>query len=90
MGKIKTWIIDVESFTIKAETEDEAEKKAKEYLLTKPLLLIENVTMDEDGFEIEEYIKTCVTCKHVNKLMTEEPCTTCAYTFEKWEKQELK
>jgi len=44
---MKRWIIDLESFAVEAETEEDARREALEYLDFRPKLLIENITLDE-------------------------------------------
>lgn len=37
-------------------------------------------------FYKHKYPKTCSTCKHFGKMITEEPCFICDKEYNKWEK----
>lgn len=47
-GDPKRWIVDLESFAVAGDTEQDARRNALEYLAFRPKLLIENITLDED------------------------------------------
>lgn len=37
-------------------------------------------------FYKKKFPKTCATCKHWDKMITDEPCMICDNSYNKWEK----
>lgn len=35
--------------------------------------------------DFDNYKKVCLTCKHLNKKITEEPCFSCSQSYSLWE-----